>query len=371
MNIFSGLKVIDVTKVFSGPFATRMLADYGAEVIKIESEDNHDDSRDYPPIKNGWSGYYEILNRNKKNLALNLKNPLDLEKLYVLCQTADVFVENLTPSTKYKLKIDYEILKKINPKLIYASLSGLGQNNDRKYYDVIAQAESGLMSLTGTPDLPMKIGPSVVDAFSGMTLAFAISGALLHREKTGEGQYIDVSMLGCAMNLLESNLIEYSVTKQNPLRTENKDGLIAPFGAYKASDGFIVIAAGNNTLWEKLLSFLKDHAQINESLFISNSLRLMNNETLTSTLENVFSSYSVTALEKILTDLGIPCSKVNDMSDVYLNEDNYTNGFLIKFQHSLLGDIVVPGKSIKFSQSSQEEMKAAPAIGQNNQEYGI
>src|SRR5436190_764977 len=148
-TLFEGIRILDLTKVFSGPFATRQFADYGAEVIKIENTEHPDDSRQFPPLKNGWSGYFEILNRNKKGIGLNLKDEKDRKKFYKLCETSDIIVENLTPQTKYNLKIDYEKIKKINPTIIYASLSGINQKSNRKYYDVIAQAESGLMSLSG------------------------------------------------------------------------------------------------------------------------------------------------------------------------------------------------------------------------------
>lgn len=370
-TIFSGVKILDITKVFSGPFATRQFADYGAEVIKIESEKNFDDSREFPPLQNGTSGYFEILNRNKKGISLDLKNPADLEKFYVLSKDADVIVENLTPSTKHKLKIDYQTIKKLNPRIIYASLSGLGQNDDRKYYDVIAQAESGLMSLSGTENNPAKIGPSVVDAFSGMNLAFAISSALYYREKTGSGQYLDISMLGSAMNLLESNLIEYSVTKQNPIPSGNQDNAIAPFGIYKCADGFIAIAVGNNKLWQKLASWLKTKFVIDLELLKSNHERLQNNKYLTTILESVFKQYKATALVMLLQEIEIPCSKVNTMKDVANSKQNFSNGSLIKINHPRIGQCIIPGHAINFSIMEEAEISNAPQIGEHNKEYGI
>jgi CoA:oxalate CoA-transferase len=369
--IFSGLKVIDITKVFSGPFATRLLADYGALVLKIENTTHGDDSRDYPPLKNGWSGYYEILNRNKKGISLDLKTTCGIEKLYTLCKEADVFVENLTPSTKHKLKIDYEVLQKINPSIVYASLSGVGQDTDKKYYDVIAQAESGLMSLSGTPQTPMKIGPSVVDAFSGMTLAFAIASALYWRQKTGIGQYIDVSMLGCSMNLLESSLIEYSLTKTNPERKGNTDAAISPFGAYQTKDGFIVIAVGNDALWQQFRIFLETSSEIDTSLFSTNILRIKNDSMLTQVIERSFSRYTVSELIPLLAAIHIPCSKVNSMSDVYNDSDNYSKGYVRKEQHPLLGECVVPGSSVRFLECPAVENHSSPKNGEHNAEYGV
>ncbi len=370
-SIFSGVRIIDITKVFSGPFATRMFADYGAEVIKIESERNYDDSRNYPPLKNNWSGYYEVLNRNKNGVSLNLKTEKDLVLLYELIKDADVFVENLTPSTKHKLKIDYETVKKINPRIIYASLSGLGQDSEKKYYDVIAQAQSGLMSLSGNPKEPMKIGPSVVDAFSGMTLAFGISSALFHREKTDRGQYLDVSMLSCAMNLLESSLIEYSIVKKNPRRNSNQDNAISPFGIYEAKDSKIVIAVGSESLWVIFSKFLREHSNFNEKPYSSNILRIKNNNKLTKIIESVFSHFSAKKLEERLSQLKIPCSRICEMSDVYNDNSNFKRGSLVHFRHSKLGDCVIPGSSILFSENSKMFHEEAPEIGEDNEKYGL
>lgn len=370
-SIFKGVKVLDITKVFSGPFATRMLADYGAEVIKIEHEKNYDDSRNYPPLKKNWSGYFEIVNRNKKGITLNLKDNKQLDQFYTLIRTSDIFVENLTPSTKHKLKIDYETVKKINPRLIYASLSGVGQKNDKKYYDVIAQAESGLMSLSGDPEKPMKIGPSVVDAFSGMTLAFALASALFYRQKTNIGQCIEVSMLACAMNLLESNLIEYSLTKKNPKRTGNHDTAISPFGLYKTKDAYIVVAAGNNSLWKKFADFLQKHISFDEKPFATNELRLKHNDSLTTIIENIFSNFSVHDLTSILSSLSIPCSRTYEMSDVYNDQNNYKTGALVQIKDTKLGTYVVPGTSITFSNGETIEISKAPAIGEDNDRYGL
>lgn len=370
-GIFEGIKIIEVAKVFSGPFATRIFADYGAEVIKIEHETSADDTRHFEPLKNNWSGYYEILNRNKKGVSLNLKDEKDLHTLYTLVKEADVFVENLTPSTKYKLKINYEILKTHNPHLIYASLSGVGQDEDRRYYDIIAQAQSGLLSLSGTKEVPAKIAPAIVDPFAGMTLAFGIASALYYSERTGKGQYVDVSMLSSAMNLLENNLTEYSVTQKNPTRPGNQDNAIAPFGVYRAKDAYIVVAAGNEKLWNILSTFLKTHVSFDETSFTSNTLRLKHKERLTTIIEKAFEHYTALDLERELFDRGIPCSRVYEMSDVANSEENFKRKALLRFNHSKLGAIIIPGKSIHFSESSETKIKEAPAIGQDNKKYGI
>ncbi len=370
-SLFDGIRILDLTKVLSGPLATRMFADYGAEVLKIESRTHFDDARHFPPLSHGWSGYYEVLNRNKKGLLLDLSDPSDLEAFYGLCEQADIVVENMAPRTKHALKIDFETVRTRNPRLIYASLSGHGQADPRKYYDVIAQAESGLMSLNGFADEPLKIGPPVVDAFSGMTLAFAISSALFYRERTGKGQFIDVSMLGCAMNLLESNLVDYSLHKQNPVRTGHQDNQIAPFGTYKTQDGAIAIAVGNDPLWETLASFLAKHRTFSAERFRTNQSRLKHSQELTSLLEEVFSAQKTSALVEALSRLGIPCSRVNSMADVYAEERHYGTGRLVAYAIPHVGTCVVPGSSISFSAADQMSFQPAPSLGEDANPYAV
>lgn len=370
-DIFTGIRVLDLTKVFSAPFATRLLADYGAEVIKIENILHPDDSRSFPPLKNGWSGYFEILNRNKKCLDMNLKDKTGLADFYNLCKSADVIVENLSPPSKYKLKINYEIIKKLNPKIIYASLSGKGQDSDEKYYDIIAQAESGMMSLTGTQDMPIKVGPAIIDAFSGVTLAFGIASALFYRQKSGKGQYLDVSMLSCSMNLLEHNLIGYSLHKKNPVRLGNRDNAIAPFGVYKTKDAFMAIAAGNNKIWHLLENFLSQKKSFDTRDFKTNETRLKNQNKLTKIIEEVFAQFGGKALQKKLSERGIPCSLIHEISDVYSNNHLYKSGALKRIHHPRLGKCVVPGQSINFSASGKFKTDYAPEIGQHNKLFGI
>jgi CoA:oxalate CoA-transferase len=308
--MFDGIRILDLTKVFGGPFATRQFADLGAEVVKIESLENPDDSRQFAPLKNGWSGYFELLNRNKKGIALNLKNPQHKERFFELIKTSDVFVENLSPQAKIKLGIEYEQVKKYNPQIIYASLSGVGQKSDRKYYDILAQAESGLMTLSGEAGMPYKIGPSVVDAFSGMTLAFAIAAALYEREKTKKGSYIDVSMLASSMNLLEQNVTEYSLTKKVPQPPGTQDTAIAPFGIYKTQDSHVVIACGNDKQWTQLHGYLKKTTNCPEELFASNEKRLAHLQELVIYIENVLREKSTAEVVQELQQLNIPCARV-------------------------------------------------------------
>lgn len=358
--LFEGIRILDLTRVYSGPFATRLFADYGAEVIKIESPDRPDDTRNFPPIAKSWSGYYEMLNRRKTSLRLDLKNPKDYATFVNLVKHADVVAENLTPSVKTRLEIDYPTLSSMNHRLIYASLAGIGQESDRRYYDIIAQAESGLMSLSGTPDQPMKIGPAVVDAFSGLMLAYGISSALFARERTGKGCFLDTAMLDCAVQLLESHAVETSMVGKNPVRPGNQDAHIAPFGVYRTKDGQIAIAAGNNELWTRLSRILADRTPFDESGFADNRSRLENQPALTKLIETAFADVTSENALRLLNEQGVPCSAVRSITEVLDDEGLYRRGALEHIEHPSLGHATVPGRPLRFRGYDIPPYKNAP-----------
>lgn len=359
-TIFGGLTILDLTKVYSGPLATRYLADYGATVIKIENPESPDPARYFPPLKNAASGYFEILNRNKSSLLLNLKNPTDLEKFYALVKTSDIVVENMSPHAKQSLHVDCQTLQKYNPRLIYASLAGKDQESNDKYFDVIAQAESGLMSLSGSPDTPTKIGPAVIDAFGGINLAFALASALYHRSQTGQGQEVQVSMLATAMNLLEQNLVEYSIKQKNPARVGNHDNAIAPFGIYPTQDAQLALAIGSDSLWQTFIAIEEWNYEFANPLFSTNDLRLQNQTKLTRLIEKIFTQFSTKTLLKILKDHNIPSAKIAEMSDIAANPWFYQHDALRKIRHPQLGECIVPGFPIKFSKNKNVGIANAP-----------
>jgi CoA:oxalate CoA-transferase len=364
MNIFSSIKILDLTRVFSGPFATRHFADYGATVIKVEPPQG-DDTRNFPPLIGDWSGYFEVLNRNKKSVVLNLKNEEDLENFYLLTKQCDVIVENFTSNVTKKLKIDYATVKKINPKIIYASISGISDSINKKYYDAIAQAESGLISLNGEKQ-DMKISTAIIDAFSGMKLAYAISSALYDRESTKQGCKINVSMKGSAFDLLEQNLIESSVTKENPPKVGNMDNAIAPFGVFRTRDSGIVIAIGNEKQWKIFEKFLqeKNRKYVGDN-YISNDSRLQNIKKLKKDIERVFRRIKSKPLIKIMNRMKIPCGQVNSMLDVIKDRENYQENLLEKVKHPIAGNIIVPTGGIFFSNHKKAKYKPAPKLGKS------
>lgn len=364
-SLFSDVKILDLSRVFSGPFATLQFANYGAEVLKIESPAG-DESRKFPPLKDGWSGYFELINHNKKSLILDLKNKNDLQHFYQLCAEADVLVENFTPDVKKRLQIDYQTIKKYNEKIIYASICGVSKDVNKKYYDIIAQAESGFASLNGTTD-DMKVATSIIDAFAGMKLAFAISSALYAQTKNGTGTHITVSMKGSAFDLLEQNLIETSVTHKNPDKVGNMDNAIAPFGLFKTQDGNIALAVGNDKLWQKLEMFLTEHtSNFPSHKFKTNAERLKYLPLLQQEIETVFSQFSTAELDELLSAQDIPCGQVKAMLDVLADQENHDQLLLENVNHPDIGEITLPTGGIFFSTSDKVPYQPAPELPNEN-----
>lgn len=358
-NIFSWLKILDCTRVFSWPFTSRYFADYWAEVIKIETESSHDEARHFTPIKNNHSWYFEILNRWKKSLNLNLKNKKDLDIFYGLIKESDIFLENFSSDIKNKLKIDYKTLKKINKKLIYWSLNWYWELSNKKAYDTIIQAECGLASLNWETE-PMKNATSIIDAFSWNTLALWITSLLYKREQTWIWWFVNIPMIACWLQLTEANITEYSISKTNPSFVWNWDSAIFPFWFFKVWNLWkenISLAIWNSELWE--IFVLKFIPEISWK-YINNQERLNNKVFLTNKIESIFSKFEINNLSDLLTKIWIPNSKINKMSDIVENKELYKNKFLKKVKHKDLWDIVVPYEYIKYWDYNITEYESSP-----------
>lgn len=256
----AGLTVVDLTRVLAGPYCTMMLADLGARVIKIENPEGGDDSRHVGPFVDGESAYFASVNRNKESIALDLKSPRDREVLAAMIAGADVLVENFRAGVMEKLGFTWEALHAANPRLVYASISGFGQTGpyrDRPAYDMVVQAMGGLMSVTGqTGGAPVRVGVSIGDLGAGLYAAIGIQSALLKRSRTGLGERVDIGMLDCQVALLENAIARHSATGAVPAPLGTRHPSITPFDMFKTADGFIVIAAGNDTLFQKLCAAL-------------------------------------------------------------------------------------------------------------------
>jgi CoA:oxalate CoA-transferase len=316
---FSGVLVLDLTRVLAGPYCTMMLAELGARVIKIENPAGGDDARGFEPFLAGQSAYFSSLNRGKESIALDLKAEPDRTLFLGMLARADVLVENYRPGTLDRLGLGYEQLQPRYPRLIYAAISGFGHTGpwcSRPAYDLIVQALSGMMSLTGQADgPPTKVGTSIGDITAGLFALAGIASALYHREQTGKGMKVDVSMYDGQLAILESAVVRYANTGQSPQRIGNRHPAIAPFEAYQAQDGLLVIACGNDALFARLCQSLGRSELARDPRFASNRDRVLNVEELKVALESVLATRAVAEWCQVLEQAGIPCSPVSSVAE--------------------------------------------------------
>lgn len=367
-----GLKVLDLTRVLAGPFCTMNLGDLGAEIIKIEVPDVGDDSRSFPPFINGESAYFMSLNRNKSSMTLNLKSQEGKEIFIELVKKVDVVIENFRPGTMGKLGLGYDELRKHNPAIIYAACSGYGHTgpySNYAAYDLIVQGMGGIMSITGTDEnSPTKVGPSVGDMVAGLYSCIGILTALYHRNLTGEGQMVDVAMLDCQVALLENAIARYVVTGKNPVPIGNRHPSIAPFEAFDSKDGYIVIAAGNDSLWAKLCNIIEKPQLINDSRFATNPLRVTNHSALKDELSVLLKTKSTKEWIELLNQGGVPCGPINKIGEVLEDPQVLAREMILEVEDKKVGKLKIPGIPVKLSKTPGKIEKTAPLLGENTEE---
>ena len=377
-KVFEGLKVVDLTTALNGPFCTMFLGDYGADVIKIEPVGG-EQSRSWGPIdeKSGESGFYGFVNRNKKGCTLNLKSEKGLEMFYELVKDADVLVENYRGGVTERLKIDYDTIKKINPNIIYASGSGFGQYGPithRPCYDIVAQAMGGMLNLTGFKENdPVKVGPSVADHVAGIYLMVGVGMALYHREKTGEGQHIDVSMFDVIFSLLENAIVNYTMGGFIPERNGNVDPSIAPFDAYACKDGFVALGVGNDKLFNKFANIIGHQELLEDERYKDNVSRCDNYiPDLQNLIREWCADYTKSEIEDIMDEAGIPCGPVLNVKEAIEHPHIQARDMMVHCEHPTVGDMYFQGCVIKLSETPGEVETAPPLVGQHNREvFGL
>ena len=363
----TGLRILDFTRVYSGPLATLMLSDLGAEVIKVERPGQGDDSRSFGPLVGGTSGYFETLNRNKKSLAVDFRRPDGQRLLRRLLKDVDGLVENFRPGQMAKFGLDYGSLQDDFPDLVYVSLSGFGQDNPsaaRGCYDIVAQAESGLMGLTGQPDLPMKTGPAVADALSGLTAAVGMLAALLGRERGKGGAHVDVAMVDSVFACLENSLAMYSATGQIPQRQGNSDAVLAPFDAFQAEDGWIVIATGNDAQWQALAR-LMGPGWIEDPRFATNQQRLAHSEALHAAIQTWCQGQASLVILDRLHQAGLPAGSVRGIDELSSDPRLEARGMLARIALADGSALLVPGSPIRLEDTGKIEYRRGPRLGEH------
>jgi len=367
-----GIKVIDLTRAMAGPFATMMLGDFGAEVIKVEPVEG-DESRSWgPPFVNGESTYFLSANRNKKSLCINLRQHEGQEIVRKLASKADVFIENYRPGTTQKMGLSYGDLSKLNPKIIYCSISGFGQTgpwSSKPGYDLIALAESGMMGLTGeSGGEPVKFGVPAADIASGMFAAFSIASALFRRQISGYGEYIDVSLFDSMLYWLTHQSQAFLTAGHIPTRMGSSHPNIVPYRAYRASDDYLVVCVGNDSLWTKLCSIMGLDELVRNEKFATNAERVKNRNELDSILSRAFAKKPVNHWLTALGELGVPCAQVKDLEGALKNPHVSNRKTIMSVEHKRVGTLETVFSIPHLLNSSSELRLPPPTLGEHTEE---
>jgi crotonobetainyl-CoA:carnitine CoA-transferase CaiB-like acyl-CoA transferase len=365
-----GLLVVDLTRVLSGPYCTMLLADMGARVIKIEQPGKGDDTRAWgPPFQGGESAYFLSINRNKESLALDIKQPRGREFLERLLGRADVLVENFRPGTMARLGLGHAAIAPRFPRLVYCSISGFGQSGPRREqpgYDAVMQAEGGLMSITGEADgPPYRLGVAISDIVTGMFAAQGITLALLARERTGQGQLVDISMLDATAALLTYQAAIYFATGKPPVRMGNRHPTIVPYETFEGSDGAFVLAVGNDEQWRRFCTTAGIDALANDARFATNRDRVAHYAELKPVLESHLRTRPRDEWIRVLTAAGIPCGSVRDIGEVLGDPQVAARNMIQTVDHQTLGSINVLGTPLKLSETPGAVRQAPPTLGQH------
>jgi len=368
-----GVRVLDLTRVLAGPFCTMMLSDLGAEIVKVEAPGTGDDSRAFGPFKNGQSLYFVNVNRGKKSIALDLKTEGGKRLLVELAKASDVIVENFRPGTMERLDLGWDVLKAANPRLIYAAVSGFGHtgpDSARPAYDILVQAMGGVMSITGWPDAPpTRVGLSMGDITAAVYCAVGVNAALFQREKTGLGQKIDVSMLDCQLSILENALVRYQVDGHSPAPLGTRHPTITPFQAFRADDGWFVVAVGNDALWKKFCEALGRLDLLADRRFKTNADRTRHYDDLMPELERLFASKARAEWLALLESAGVPSAPVNAVEDVMRDRQLAARNMFVTVDDPKAGRVTIPGNPIKMENVPESpDRPPAPAIGQHGEE---
>ena len=366
-----GVRVLDLTHVLSGPYCTMLLADMGAEVIKIEKQGEYD--RNAIPLIKGESYFYMVLNRNKKGITLNLKHNKGVEILKQLTAKSDVVVENFRPGVMDKLGVGYETLKEVNPKIIFASISGYGQesrNSNLVAYDLTAQAQSGVMAITGDPEgPPMRCGFDVGDIIPGIYTSFSILAALIARRHTGVGQMIDVSMVDSLVLSQPDQFTTTMVSGKAPERVENGGHLVAfPYDAFRTKDDWIVIGCWGDPMFAKLARLLKRPELIEDPNFSTEEDRCANRSELRKIIEKWLSNFTAAEAIALLRDHDVGTAVVYDYKQVLESGQAKDRELVKRIVHPIAGEIDVPGFGPKFSQTPGDVRTPSPLLGEHNEE---
>lgn len=366
----AGVRVLDLTRILSGPFCSMMLADWGADVIKVEEPGEGDNTRRWgPPFIAGESAYFLSVNRNKRSIALDLKRDEGRRILHRLAARADVVIENFRPGTAQRLGAGYEELAALNPRLIYCSISGFGQDGpyrERPGFDAVAQAMSGMMSITGEPDgPPMKHGMSIGDLAAGMWAAFAITSALYEREKSGRGQYLDVSLLDSLISWLTFVAAGHFATGQLPQRYGSGHPTLVPYQPFATADGYLMLAVGNDKQWQIFCRVAGLAAAAADPRFATNAGRVVHRDEVVATVAAAMKERSTADWQQALEEAGVPCGPIYNLEQVFADPQVQARGMVVEFDHPVAGRVKTVGTPVKLSRTAPQPPEPAPLLGEH------
>jgi len=371
-------RVLDLSRILAGPWATQMLADFGAEVIKIERPGSGDDTRHWgPPFvcdgegkETGEAAYFHSTNRSKKSLAVDITKPEGQELIRALAKRSDVFVENYKVDGLKKYGLDYESLRPVNRELIYCSITGFGHSGpyrNRAGYDFMIQAMGGMMSITGEPDgAPMKIGVALADVMTGLYACNAIQAALLHRERHGEGQFIDLALLDVQVATLANQAMNFLVGGNAPARLGNAHPNIVPYQAFAAADGYFILAVGNDDQFARFCELAGRSDLANDPDFATNQGRVRNRLRLVPLIEEVIATKNCSWWLDRLSERGVPCGPINTLEQVFQDPQVRYRGMRVELEQQNAGAVPSVANPVKFSKTPVQYRAASPALGQHS-----
>ena len=370
-GILAGTRVLDLTRVLASPFASMILGDLGAEVLKVELPGSGDEARGFGPFLDGESAYFNSVNRGKKSLTIDLRKPQGQELARRLAGSCDVLVENFRPGSMARFGLDYETLHALYPGLVYASISGFGQTGpyaQRPAYDIIIQAMSGMASITGVEGQPpVRVGSSIADLSAALYSVIGILAALGGARETGEGQHIDVSMLDCQVALLESAIARYDVTGEVPKPLGSRHPTITPFQFFEAADGYMVVAAGNDRLWQRLCETLGIDELAGDRRFDSNAKRTDNHVELEPLLAAAFTRGTVEEWCAKLGEAGVPCGPILNIAQVVADPQIAAREMIVRVEHPGSLEFAMPASPLRFSRDPTVEPRPAPGLGSDTE----
>lgn len=369
----SGLKVVDLSRFIAGPYCTMKLGDMGAEVIKVETPGKGDDSRALgPPFLEGESAYYLSFNRNKKSITLNLREKEAQEVLRKLIADADVFVENFRIGVTEQMGLTYEDVKKIKEDIIYCSITGYGHNSpyrEKPSFDVMIQGEAGLMSITGFPDgPPQRLGVAIADVLGGFHAVEGILLALLVRNKTGKGQFIDVSLMDSIISILTYQAGNYLATGEAPSRVGNRHPMITPYESFETKDGYVIFAVGNQRLWESFIKAMGREELNDDARFADMKSRNQHPAELKAIIEEITRQKNTQEWVEIMEKAGVPCGRIRTIDQVLTDPHVDVREMVVEKEHPTAGMIKLTGVPTKLSLTPGEVTLAPPTLGQHTDE---